>query len=181
MRRVAADTQVIVHRGRNASRIVLSGETKPVPLLENSRLGKIDIARYNELWSTLDDYACATPGYATIDLTARDYPTFSEHPWGPYFVHYAMDYYADFLARLNRIHLGRTLADPERAMLEQILEHAEQRETEVGQGWQVEFDRQRRRIARQAAKIEQLEVERMDLERRGVGGFSRTVLRRLAR
>jgi hypothetical protein len=179
VKRVAADTQVVVHRGRNASKIVLSGETEPVPLLSNSRLAKIDIARYNELWSLLDDYACAVPGYATIDVTASDYPTFSEHPWGPYFVHYTLDYYADFLTSLNRIHLDRTLREPEHAMLEQVLKRVEEHGSAVEQARQLELDRQRRRLARQSMRLKQLKTERAELERRGVGGFARAVLRRL--
>ena len=176
---MSGDTQVIVHRGRNASKVLLSGQSEAVPLLENSRLAKIDIARYNELWSILDDYACAVPGYDTIDVTGRDYPTFADHPWGPYFVHYAMDYYAEFLAGLNRIHLRRTLADPELAMLEQILGRAEDDARAIAADHQVELERHQRRLASQTARIKQLKAERREPDTRGVSGLAKSVVRRL--
>jgi hypothetical protein len=120
---VAPDTTVIVHKGRNTPWLTLP-DSAPVSLQENRRLSPIDLPRLNELWSVLNDYAVSSTGYASIDLWQREYPSFDAHPWGPYYVHYAMDYYADFLSALNTIHLGRVLergTPPLRDMLEQVV------------------------------------------------------------
>ena len=81
----------------------------------------MDLPRINALWARLDDYATSSPpGWQSIDLTGREYPTFDGHPWGPYYVHYTMDYYADFLRSLNAIHLRSVLADREPYLLDML-------------------------------------------------------------
>ena len=157
VRRVAPDTVVVVHHGQNASTLLRAGDRKPVPLQENSKLAKIDVARYNRLWKQLDEYASAATGFASIDLTSRDYPTVADHPWGAYYVHYTMEYYADFLAALNRLHLGRALQTPERQMFDQLLTVTEERQEAALSAQQAVHKRQRAQLRKQAARIKELE------------------------
>ncbi|MET0694506.1 MAG: DUF6270 domain-containing protein [Propionibacteriaceae bacterium] len=157
VRRVAPDTEIIVHRGRNTSTLLRAGERTPVSLQQNSKLVKIDVPRYNQLWRELDDYAVASTGSASIDLTGREYPTMSDHPWGAYYVHYSMDYYEDFLTALNRIHLDRALPPAEAAMLRQVLRVTTERRQAVHAAQQRTIKGQRAKLKRQTQRIAQLE------------------------
>jgi hypothetical protein len=157
VKRVAPDTVVVVHHGHNASTLVRPGGGSPVPLQENTNLSKIDIARYNRLWRQLDDYATASTGFASIDLTDHDYSTMTDHPWGPYYVHYTMDYYVDFLTALNRLHLGRTLGSPEHDMVQQLLTALEERQSAVVGAATAANKRQRAQLKKQAERIKVLE------------------------
>jgi hypothetical protein len=157
VKRVAPNTTVVVHHGQNASTLVRPGGGSPVPLQENTNLSKIDIARYNELWSQLDDYATASTGFASIDLTDQKYSTMTDHPWGPYYVHYTMDYYVDFLTALNRLHLGRTLGSPEHDMVQQLLVALEERQSAVVGAATAANKRQRAQLKKQAERIKVLE------------------------
>jgi hypothetical protein len=124
VRRVAPGTTPVVHFGHNTTLLTLSDTAEPVPLQEHRTLAKIDLPRLNGLWRELDEYAVASTGWASIDLTDRAYPTFDGHPWGPYYVHYAMDYYRDFLTALNALHLRKVVSGLEPnvpAMVDQVL------------------------------------------------------------
>ncbi len=157
VKRVAPRTVVVVHHGQNASTLVRSADSKPVPLQQNSNLARIDIARYNRLWKELDDYATASTGFASIDLTGHPYSTPSDHPWGPYYVHYTMDYYADFLTALNRLHLERALGSPEQQMVHQLLAEMEERSAAVVTAATAVNKKQRSQLKKQAERIKVLE------------------------
>ena len=160
VRAVTPRTTVVIHRGRNTGTLRLPGGAGTVPLLEHRNLARIDVRRYNQLWRRLDDHACTYDGFRTVDLTAREYPTTDDHPWGPYYVHYAMDYYADFLRELHKIHLGRGVSgsDPVAAsMLEQLLGAADERWREVVRRKEAVIARQGAALAQQQRRIEQLE------------------------
>ena len=180
LRDVAPRTTVVVHRGHNTKTLRLPEGGETVPLLDHRNLARIDLDRYNDLWRRLDDHACSFEGSAVIDLTGRQYPTFDDHPWGPYFVHYTMDYYADFLDELNRIHLTRARRPLETAMLAHVergvAAHAEER-------WSAESDRkdaliesQRAKLKRQGRRVKQLESRTPEV----LGRKVLTPLRRVA-
>ncbi len=101
-------TTVVVHRGQNTDRLLLSDRPRPVRLQRHRKISRLDVPRTNELWSVLDDYAVATSGAAQIDLTRTGVATYDEHPWGPFYVHFTPDYYEAFLAELHAIHLARS-------------------------------------------------------------------------
>jgi len=163
-------TTVVVHRGHNTNRIWIEDEQRSLPLTQHKKLWKLDVKRANELWSQLDDYAVSSTGFAEIDLLGTPYPSFPEHPWGPFYVHYTLDYYHDFLAALNRIHLGRTLRaegrEREAEMLDQIAEAARGRSA-------VDVARREVRIARLRDRVGQLEQRVAATEQR----FSRRARR----
>jgi hypothetical protein len=128
------ETTVIVHRGRNAERWLAEGAARPKAMRSRKRLFKIDIDRANELWQRLDDVAAEVEGWESIDLTDREYLSFAGHPWGVFYVHYTLDYYDEFLAALNSLHLLRVLEEGsvEAAMAAQIAEARRSRHGEIG-------------------------------------------------
>lgn len=99
------DTTVVVHRGHYTGQLQLPGQLETVPLLEYRKRQKVDVSRANRQWRRLDRLATAHRGAEVIDLTDRSYATFDDHPWGPFYVHYTMDYYSRFLIELHKIHL----------------------------------------------------------------------------
>lgn len=105
-------TTFVVHRGRNTGLLALPDQDLPVPLAEHRPISPLDVERANQWWARLDDYAIESTGFSAIDLTDREYATFDAHPWGAFYVHYTLDYYADFLAALHRIHLAQTGLHP---------------------------------------------------------------------
>jgi len=133
LRRVTPKTTVVVHRGHNTDLLQLPDATAPVSLSRSGRVKAIDVPTLNRLWTELDDYAVASTGFDVIDLTGGRYPTSPDHPWGPFYVHYSMDYYAEFLARLTCIHLRRVLSRPQNApgavLFQQLIDHR-QRQTD---------------------------------------------------
>jgi hypothetical protein len=128
------ETRVIVHRGRNAERWLAEGGGRPKAMRNRKKLFKIDIDRANELWRKLDDVATAIDGWESIDLTDREYLSFVGHPWGVFYVHYTLDYYEEFLASLNALHLARVHGEGtvEAAMVLQIAEARRSRHAELG-------------------------------------------------
>lgn len=96
-------TALVLHRGRFTDSIQLPGVSTPESLREHREAKRrIPVQRSNRRWAELDDYAAARVD-AVIDLTDTDYPTSPDHPWGAFYVHYAMDYYPRFLEQLCAI------------------------------------------------------------------------------
>lgn len=129
------DTHVILHRGRNAERWLARRAPRTRQLATRKALFKIDVDRANQLWRELDDIASATTGWDVIDLTEREYLSFRDHPWGVFYVHYTPDYYDEFLAALNALHLRRVLGEGsvEAAMAAQIAEARTRRHTQLAE------------------------------------------------
>ena len=171
-------TTVVVHRGRNAERWLGAAGGQPKSLLARKKIFKVDIDVLNENWRTLDDIACAIDGWETVDLTDREYLSFKGHPWGVFYVHYTLDYYDEFLAALNVVHLRSLFEDgtTERAMVEQLAGARTARHRELGE-----------HVARVRSLQQRVRRLRADLEaatRRPdplAGRIVRTVQRRLAR
>jgi hypothetical protein len=107
------DTTVIVHRGWNTNEVRVPGTARPIPLRKHKPISPLDVPRANELWAVLDDYCLDTFGWESIDLRSEHAPSYAEHPWGPFYVHYTPDYYHRFMAELHKIHLRRSGLDPE--------------------------------------------------------------------
>ena len=176
------DLQLVVHRGFNTNRVQVEG-TRVVPLQQHKRLRRLHVRKSNELWSRLDDYAVAAGDALEIDLTKQGYTSFDDHPWGPFYVHYTMDYYRDFLAALNLIHLRRALAGSGRSvellMLDQVHEATAARAD-------LRVERRERRITRLRGRMERLEQQVDALQAESLGravrrAAGRTVRTRLAR
>ncbi len=91
------DTKVLVHFARNTG---LSREADGTLRV----IGNPDAtARMNRLWSKMDAYLVNRPGVRAIDLWTDDIVSFDDHPWGPFAVHYELDYHQEFLDRLKAI------------------------------------------------------------------------------
>ena len=102
---ICPDPRVVVHRGWNTDRVLVPGRARAIPLRKHISVSPIDVRRYNAFWARLDDHAVATYGWDQIDLRDLEAPTFADHPWGPFFVHYTPDYYHRFLAELLKVSL----------------------------------------------------------------------------
>jgi hypothetical protein len=192
VRRVSPDTTVVVHRGHNTDLLQLPGADAPVSLSSSGKIRPVDVPLLNRLWARLDDYAVSSTGFDAIDLTQREWPTSANHPWGPFYVHYSMDYYAEFLASLTTIHLRRVLARPENepgaVLLEQLLDHRQQVADQALARRSATVRKQRARLQRQADRLRELEARPPALGaqarrtvRRVAGPVVRPVLRRLGR
>ncbi|MGB9979571.1 DUF6270 domain-containing protein [Methanobacterium sp.] len=59
----------------------------------------------NEKWDKLDDYCIKTFGFQYIDLSAKDYFSHENYPFGgpPRAVHYTKDFYENFIMELSSI------------------------------------------------------------------------------
>ena len=149
------DLRLVVHRGYNTHQVLVDG-TKVMPLREFKNLRRLQVKKMNKLWARLDDYAVEAGDADEIDLTGRGYTSFDDHPWGAFYVHYTMDYYRDFLAQLNLIHLRRALTGGERTlelqMLDQVVE-ADRARADLRVG------RKTRQVKRLRGRVEGLENE----------------------
>ena len=171
------DLQLVVHRGFNTNRVQVEG-SRVVPLQEFKRLRRLRVKQSNQLWKGFDDYAVEVGGAHEIDLTQGGYTSFDEHPWGPFYVHYTMDYYRDFLAELNLLHLRRTMASSGRTvelrMLDQVQEAAAARA-------ELLVERRARRIARLRRRVKELEAQVASLQTEPLGRAVRRSAGRLVR
>ncbi len=172
------DTTLVLHRGFNTNRIVVPDRPDPVRLTKYKKLSKLDVAEANRLWATLDDYAAERTGCDVIDLTDRGFASFPEHPWGPFYVHYTMDYYHQFLAELHKIHLRHT-ADPDVWGMVADIDGAGTERYEVAVAASTKKVRaQRARIEEQAAEVERLRNAGVgQIARRGAGRLRRAAAR----
>ena len=105
VRKHCPDTEVVVHRGWNTDRVLVPGRARPMALSRHKQVAPLDVAATNAFWARLDDHAVSTYGWAEIDLRDLAAPTFAEHPWGAFFVHYTPDYYHRFLAEMLKLSL----------------------------------------------------------------------------
>jgi Family of unknown function (DUF6270) len=113
-------TQVVVHRGHHARRLVVPKRPRPIPLHWHEQFRHLDLDAADAWWARLDDYAVEVHGWAAIDLRDVAAPTYQRHPWGPGFLHFTSDYHHRFLAELNKISLRSRLDDDAMHRLEQV-------------------------------------------------------------
>jgi hypothetical protein len=108
--REAPSAAVVIVRALHQRRLVLSGGRRILRLSDNRAVRPLDLDRLDAAWERLDEVALATPGWRSIDLRGREYPTSDAHPWGAGYLHFSPDYYPDLLAGLHQIHLERVAA-----------------------------------------------------------------------
>ena len=155
------ETVVTVHRGMNVDRALVPGRPRPQPLRRVKPVRPIDVPRSNELWAELDEHCLRSYGWESIDLRAEDYTSHAEHPWGPFYTHFTMDYYHRFLAELHKIHLRHHGADESAADTYDRLvfvESATREREEHRRGLEQRLRRQQAgRLTRARARVEELE------------------------
>lgn len=103
VRSACPDTHVVVHRGWNTDRVRVPGRARTMALRKHVNVAPLDVRRTNDFWARLDDHAVSAYGWDAIDLRDLRAPTYAEHPWGPFYVHYTPDYYHRFLAELIKL------------------------------------------------------------------------------
>ena len=114
------ETTLVVHRGHYTASLRRAPGERPVPLRSDRTIKALNVKRANRLWRRLDDAAIEMSGARVIDLLDRRYPTYPEHPWGAFYVHYEPLYYHRFLAELHKIHLDKEVDPALRPMLADV-------------------------------------------------------------
>jgi hypothetical protein len=100
MRTHLPETRLVVHRSRNATRFATpEGAVRDLG-------GGADLRAMNEWWDVLDDELVRRGIDRVIDVFTPDLISFQAHPWGPFPVHYTLDYHARALSRLTQIVLA---------------------------------------------------------------------------
>lgn len=94
------DTRVILHRARNVTHS--SGPDGAVRSLGREP----QIRAMNEWWDRLDAELTERGVIRQLDLYRDDLTSFDAHPWGPFAVHYTLDYHAAALSKLTQIVLS---------------------------------------------------------------------------
>jgi hypothetical protein len=155
--RTCPDTRVIVHRGYNTGHVLVPERARPIPLRKHTKPAPLDVPAANAYWNRLDDYAISTFGWDSIDLRGLEAPSYAEHPWGPFYVHYTPDYYHRFLAELLKISL-RDRVDADLFARIELIEAASrepgERRLEVEANAVTDL---RRRLKLSKARVEELE------------------------
>jgi len=155
--RTCPDTRVIVHRGYNTGHVLVPGRARPVPLRKHTKAPPLDVEAANAYWGRLDDYAIAAHGWDSIDLRDLEAPTYADHPWGPFYVHYTPDYYHRFLAELHKLSL-RDRVDPATWAEIELIESASREPVERRLSIETAaLEAQGRRLARSRARVAELE------------------------
>ncbi len=155
--RTSPATRVIVHRGYNTGHVLVPGKPRPIPLHRHRKAAPLDVPAANAYWSRLDDYAIETYGWDSIDLRDLEAPSYAEHPWGAFYVHYTPDYYHRFLAELHKISL-RDRLDPETWAEVALIEAASREPAERRLSVETAVVTvQKKRLQRTRARVRQLE------------------------
>jgi hypothetical protein len=150
-------TRVIVHRGYNTGHALVPDQPRPVPLHKLGEVARIDVRRLNAFWDRLDDYAISAHGWDCIDLRDLEAPSYAEHPWGAFYVHYTPDYYHRFMAELHKIALRHRVDEDTWARVE-LIEAASREPAERRLGVEAAaVAEQRRRLKRTRARVRELE------------------------
>jgi hypothetical protein len=155
--RTCPSTRVIVHRGYNTGHVLVPGKPRPIPLRRHRKAAPLDVPATNHYWSRLDDYAIGTYGWDSIDLRDLEAPSYAEHPWGAFYVHYTPDYYHRFLAELHKISL-RDRLDPQTWAEVELIEAASREPAERRLSVETAVvTHQRVRLRRSRERVRQLE------------------------
>jgi hypothetical protein len=91
------DTQIVLHRARNVTKSVAEDGTVR-PLGRHAQL-----VAMNTWWQRLDDELAARGVERVLDLFHDGMTSADGHPWGPFAVHYTLDYHPAALSKLTRI------------------------------------------------------------------------------
>ena len=90
-------TKVVLHSARHVERYLDSqGEL-------HSLRSSLSPAEMNAHWDRFDSYVKKKYVDRVIDIHSPELTSYEGHPWGSFFVHYTMDYYANFLSKLTQI------------------------------------------------------------------------------
>lgn len=174
VRRTSPETEVVVHRGHHARRLMVPGRLRPVPLQRRARFRDVDPDQADEWWARLDQHAIDRFGWQQIDLRDLAPPTYRGHPWGAGHLHFTPDYHHRFLAELTKIALRRRLDTATMARIELI-------ERAAGEPWQRRLGEEqavararRKRLRSARRRIAELEAE---LQRRRHPGLRERLAR----
>lgn len=92
---------VIIHKARNVN--IFNDDGTLIDLATSGHVKKENVQLLNRYWDELDQYVIDHYPVSVIEINDKEYHTYKEHPWGPFYVHYTEDYYHNFLLKLHRI------------------------------------------------------------------------------
>lgn len=113
------DCNVIIHKARNVRKILTDDCADFIDLSTSGKVKKENVELLNSLWDQLDNYAINAHSWNFIELSES--MTFEDHPWGPFYVHYTMDYYHQFLYQLHGIVIQDIVNDSDNEFLRGIV------------------------------------------------------------
>ncbi|WP_079506711.1 DUF6270 domain-containing protein [Mesobacillus jeotgali] len=113
------DCKVIIHKARNVRKILTEDCAEFIDLSTSGKVKKENVEVLNSLWDQLDNYAINAHNWNFIELPEST--TFEGHPWGPFYVHYTMDYYHQFLNQLHGIVIQDIVNDSDNELLRDIV------------------------------------------------------------
>jgi hypothetical protein len=125
---VIPDCKVIIHKSRNVRKILANDCEEYKDLSTSGKVKKENVEKLNSLWDQLDSYAINTYKWDYIELPESI--TFENHPWGPFYVHYTMDYYHQFLSQLHAIVIEDIVNGMENEFLRKIVSDMRKRNKE---------------------------------------------------
>lgn len=128
-------TRVVVHCGFNAREVMEEGRQLPSVLGPRGKPARARARRANQFWKRINDHAATAYGWRHIDLREEWYVSFAEHPWGPFEVHYTMDYYHRFQAEMHRLTLRDELAGDLAARVDEVADASAARVREELAHW----------------------------------------------
>ncbi|SFO20396.1 hypothetical protein SAMN05660359_02013 [Geodermatophilus obscurus] len=101
------ETRLVLHRARNVTRSVAEDGS------ERSLGREAELRDMNDWWETLDAELSSRGVDRVINVFTDDLTSTDSHPWGPFAVHYTLDYHPAALTRLTQIVLAdvRSAAD----------------------------------------------------------------------
>ena len=130
MGRELPDTRLVLHRARNVTQSI--GADGELHSLGRQRA----LRDMNEWWDVLDGELASRGIDRVLDVFRPDLTSFQAHPWGPFAVHYTLDYHAEALSKLTQIVLADARARVSRAEPVAGRAAAGRRGTRLVRAWQ---------------------------------------------
>jgi hypothetical protein len=120
-------TRVVLHRTAYTRWVVLDDHDVPRGVRRFGRLVPRNPARATELLGRLEDHAVATTGWDVVDMRGEGYTSDARHPWGPFWLHFTLDYYPRFLGELHAVDLRARLDDDRAARVAAVADGSRER------------------------------------------------------
>lgn len=95
-------TKIIVVNAKFVNQYLSISDNKTYKISELKK-DNLNVEFANEYMLRMNQYVLDQYNAICLDMTNKNYISYDEHPWGPFYVHYTMDYYRDALNRLTRL------------------------------------------------------------------------------
>lgn len=102
-------TKIIINKSKFVDYYLTSNDQKLQQLSESGKCAKVNVEQSNFIWEHLNNHILEEYNVEYLDMSKKEYVSFEDHPWGPFYVHYSLDYYSDALEELIKITGNNTL------------------------------------------------------------------------